>query len=82
MQHPLFVEGNMRSAGQAARAQHKFLLVYLHAPHHQDTDQFCREALTAPDVLAYMGEQYVVWGGDITNPDPYQVLGTWGLCVW
>lgn len=33
--HPRFMEVGWRAAGQAAAADHRFLLVYLHAPEHE-----------------------------------------------
>lgn len=39
---PLFLAESYREAVQEAARQHKFLLVYLHSPLHQDTSQFCR----------------------------------------
>lgn len=43
--HPLFFSGSYAGAVTHAFQQSKFLLVYLHSPIHEDTDQFCRYAL-------------------------------------
>ena len=37
-----------QAASQKAQAEGSFLFVYLHAPHHQDTDGFCKDTLCSP----------------------------------
>lgn len=39
---PQFVEESYREAVREAARQHKFMMVYLHSPLHQDTPHFCR----------------------------------------
>ncbi|CAN0576418.1 unnamed protein product, partial [Ectocarpus sp. 12 AP-2014] len=39
---PMFLAESYREAVQEAARQHKFLMVYLHSPLHQDTPNFCR----------------------------------------
>ncbi|KAI8474966.1 MAG: hypothetical protein J3K34DRAFT_456563 [Monoraphidium minutum] len=58
-------------ATTAAHAQFKFLFVYLHSPDHEDTDAFCRGVLCSPELLAYINEHFVAWGGDIRRPDAF-----------
>lgn len=39
----------------------------------QNTEEFCREVLTSPELVGYANAQYVCWGGDISAPDAYMV---------
>jgi hypothetical protein len=39
----------------------------------QDTDAFCRGVLCSPEVVAYIGEQFLAWGGDIRRADAFTV---------
>ena len=58
-----------RATAHAAR-ELKFLVAYLHAPAHGDTDAFCREALSDGEVLAQLaGGDFVAWGADVSSPD-------------
>lgn len=41
----------------------------------QETPDFCRRTLCAPEVVDYLRENYVVWGGDIRQPDAFQLSG-------
>ncbi|GBF99613.1 hypothetical protein Rsub_12292 [Raphidocelis subcapitata] len=68
---PAFLEQGWSQATSAAHAQFKFLFVYLHSPDHEDTETFCRSVLCSPEVLSYVGEQFVAWGGDIRRADAF-----------
>jgi hypothetical protein len=41
----------------------------------QDTGNFCRNVLGSPEVLSYVQEQFVAWGGDIRRADAFTVRG-------
>jgi len=43
--HPTAHVGTFREAVDVAKRDYKFLVVYLHSPHHQDTPAFLRETL-------------------------------------
>lgn len=47
----MFMAESYREAVQEAARQHKFLMVYLHSPLHQDTPDFCRYVCTTCIVL-------------------------------
>ena len=43
--HPTAHMGSFREAVDVAKRDYKFLVVYLHSPHHQDTPAFLRDTL-------------------------------------
>lgn len=48
-----------------------FDLQYAHPP--QDTPSFCSQVLTSPDLVTYINDHFVCWGGDVQQPDAFQV---------
>jgi FAS-associated factor 2 len=70
---PPFVRGSYREAKELARAQNRFLLVYLHSPLHQDSDRFCRDTLAAREVRDYLDENFSAWAGSIEFAEPYNL---------
>jgi hypothetical protein len=75
VRHPAWVAANWRDAATTAHRAFKFLLVYLHSPEHEDTDAFAREVLCCPEVVAYVDEHFVAWGGSIRAPDAFSLSG-------
>lgn len=73
--HPQWVEDSWRQAAVAAHQQFKFLLVYLHSPEHDDTDTYVRDVLCSQEVVDYVNEQFVCWGGDVRKPDAFSLSG-------
>ncbi|KAG2436792.1 hypothetical protein HXX76_006316 [Chlamydomonas incerta] len=69
--HPRWQESGWRVASQQARREFRFLFVYLHSPEHEDTDKFCRQVLTSPDVVDYINANFVSWGGDVSYSDAF-----------
>lgn len=69
--HPRFVASSWRQATAQAHAEFKFLLVYVHSAEHEDTDSFCREVLCSPDVVEYVNNTFVSWGGDVRKADAF-----------
>ena len=39
----------------------------------QDTERFCSETLCASEVVDYLMDHFVCWGGDIRSSDAYRV---------
>ncbi|KAK9918295.1 hypothetical protein WJX75_002911 [Coccomyxa subellipsoidea] len=70
---PQWQDCGWQAATSQSHSQFKFLFVYLHAPHHQDTDRFCRETLCNPELVEYVNSTFVCWGGDISYPDAYRL---------
>ena len=56
-----------------AKRELKFLLVYLHSEDHQDTEKFCRNTLTNPQVINYINEGMLFWGCSVKSPEGYRV---------
>lgn len=71
---PPFVVQNYKRAAAQARTESKFLLVYLHSPIHEDTDDFCEQTLSSPDVLSAIGDGYCLWGGSVEFSEPYMLM--------
>jgi FAS-associated factor 2 len=69
--HPPFFAGSYAEAVAAARASFRLLLVYLHSELHGDTAQFCSQTLCAPPVVSFVAERFVVWGGDVREPEGF-----------
>ena len=40
----------------------------------QDTDYFCRETLCNPEVVEYVNNNFLCWGGDIRYTDTFRVM--------
>nr|XP_013011524.1 FAS-associated factor 2 [Cavia porcellus] len=51
--HPVFYQGTYSQALNDAKRELRFLLVYLHGDDHQDSDEFCRNTLCAPELFHY-----------------------------
>jgi FAS-associated factor 2 len=73
--HPAWVASSWRDAAAAAHRQFKFLLVYLHAPEHEDTDAYVRSVLCDAHVASYADAHFVAWGGSIRQPDAFTLSG-------
>lgn len=73
--HPAFVELGWRQAGEQAQRESRFLLVYLHSSGHDDTPAFCRTVLCAPEVVEYVDRHFTCWGGDLHQPEAFQLSG-------
>lgn len=76
---PPFVEAEFRTAWHTANTQYRFLAVYLHSASHQDTDGFCRDVLCHPEVAACLAEHFVIWAGDVSQPDAYRLATQVGV---
>jgi len=66
-----FVQLSHREALRFASRQTKLLLVYLHSPTHQESELFCSQVLTAPEVTSYVNENFVAWGGCVRDGDAH-----------
>jgi FAS-associated factor 2 len=72
-QHPEFFVGSHLQALQRGKDQHKLVLLYLHSDIHEDTPHFCKEILCHPSVRDLIEEHFVLWGGDIHNPEAFRL---------
>lgn len=74
--HPDWEVSSWREAATLAHRDGKLLFVYLHAPRHQDTDQFCRDTLCEPAFVDYVNSTFVSWGGNLRTPDAMHLAGS------
>ncbi|EDL41153.1 UBX domain containing 8, isoform CRA_d, partial [Mus musculus] len=56
-----------------AKRELRFLLVYLHGDDHQDSDEFCRNALCAPEVISLINSRMLFWACSTNKPEGYRV---------
>ncbi|KAG1676923.1 hypothetical protein FOA52_014799 [Chlamydomonas sp. UWO 241] len=77
--HPRFVEAGIKTAINQAKTEFKFVLAYLHSSEHQDSDTFCSEVLTNPELVTYINEHFVSWGGDVRHTDAFQLSHRLGV---
>ena len=53
--------------------EEKLLLLYLHAPEHPQTDEFCRNVLCSEEVKQLVDREMLCWGGSIRSSDAYRL---------
>lgn len=78
-----FFEGGHAQALDAAKKDLKFLLTVLISPEHDDTDNFVRNTLLAPQVVNFINDpsnNIIIWGGNVLDSEPYQVAGEY-MCT-
>ncbi|OQR79654.1 FAS-associated factor 2-B-like [Tropilaelaps mercedesae] len=73
---PTFLETSYNQALSRAKAELRFLLVYLHNASHEDTDHFCRGVLCTPQVVNWLEENMLVWGCSVQLPEGHKVSRT------
>lgn len=72
--HPAFFRGSYNDALAEAKRDLKFLLVYLHAESHQDTEAFCGDVLAHPEVISYIARNNIIfWACCVRAPEGYRV---------
>uniref|UniRef100_A0A8C3E679 FAS-associated factor 2 n=1 Tax=Corvus moneduloides TaxID=1196302 RepID=A0A8C3E679_CORMO len=71
--HPVFYQGTYSQALNDAKRELRFLLVYLHGDDHQDTDEFCRNTLCAPEVITLINTRMLFWACSTNKPEGYRV---------
>ena len=71
--HPPFYLGSYLQVLEEAKKELKFLLVYLHAEEHQDTQRFCATTLTDPGVVDYVRGNMLFWGCSVGRPEGHRV---------
>lgn len=72
--HVPFHSGSYSRALEEAKRDLRFLLVYLHCPSHQDTEQFCRQTLASPILKAFaVNMNVIVWACSVETSEGYRV---------
>nr|CAG4651226.1 EOG090X0B12 [Simocephalus serrulatus] len=75
-QHPTFFAGTYSQVLNEAKKDLKFLLVYLHCKDHQDTNKFCRQTLSNPEVIEFINSNCLIIDGFIEPENLIQRLRT------
>ena len=71
--HPTFQMTSYQHAVQQAFRQHKYLLLYIHSPLHEDTQDFCRSILCTDSVSQYIDENMIFWSGRVWDTEAYSL---------
>merc|ERR1712223_1909191 len=59
---------------EKAKKDLQFLLVYLHCPSHQDTNEFCERVICSPELTNFASEQNVIfWACSVDSGEGYRV---------
>jgi len=74
LMHPPIFEGTYSQALEKAKKDLQFLLVYLHCPSHQDTNEFCERVICSPELTNFTSEQNVIfWACSVDSGEGYRV---------
>ena len=72
--HPQLYDGTYSQALEKAKRDLRFLLVYLHCPSHQDTDEFCQNVICSPELTAFVSEQNgIFWACSVDSGEGFRV---------
>ena len=66
-----FVQLSHRDALSMAKTETKLLFLYLHAPMHDESEVFCSQVLAAPEVAAFINDNFIAWGGSLRDGDAH-----------
>ncbi|CAG9812442.1 unnamed protein product [Phaedon cochleariae] len=73
-EHPVFYQGTFPQVLNDAKRELRFLLVYLHNSNAIDTEKFCRDTLSNPDVVRYVNQNFLFWGCSINSKEGSRTL--------
>ena len=71
--HPEFHGRSYKSAVREAFRESKFLIIYLHSPLHENTDQFCQQVICKREVADYCNRSAVTWAGSVWDTEAYEL---------
>eukprot|EP00750_Incisomonas_marina_P020727 INCI4076.2.p1 GENE.INCI4076.2~~INCI4076.2.p1 ORF type:complete len:372 (+),score=80.88 INCI4076.2:202-1317(+) len=72
-QCPNFEALSYLSALEKAKAEMKMLFVYLHGPHHFNSQAFCKNLCASAEALTFLQSQFLCWGASSTERDGYNM---------
>ncbi|KAG5876124.1 hypothetical protein JTB14_036164 [Gonioctena quinquepunctata] len=72
--HPVFYQGTFSQVLNDAKRELRFLLVYLHVVDATDTELFCRETLSNPDVVRFINQTFLFWACSINSEEGKRTL--------
>jgi len=70
--HPPLYRGIYSQALEEAKRDLRFLLVYLHCPSHQDTDDFCKNVICSPELINFVSEHVIFWACSVDSGEGYR----------
>ena len=75
---PPFFQGSYTQALYMATKRGKFLFVYLTNPHNENANGIFNNIITNEIFLKIFqtNENIIIWGGDLTNPEAYQLANS------
>jgi FAS-associated factor 2 len=74
---PPFFQGSYTQALYMATHRAKFLFVYLTNPQNENSSSMFKKIITSPHFVSLFSRQDIlIWGGDLTNPEAYQLANT------
>lgn len=74
---PPFFQGSYTQALYMAHQRARFLFVYLTHPQNENSQNIFHQVVTNPDFLGlFDNENVLIWGGDLTNPEAYQLANS------
>ncbi|XP_064489136.1 FAS-associated factor 2-like [Ornithodoros turicata] len=71
--HPVFYQGTYSQVLNDAKRELRFLMIYLHGDDHQDTDKFCRNVLSNPELIDFVNTNMFFWACSVNYPEGYRV---------
>jgi len=79
--HPT-CQPNFNQALAKAKSEFKFLLAYIHSPHHDDTDEFCRTVLCTEVITEFVNTNFLFWMGSVALSEGFKVSAELGATTF
>ncbi|RLV92267.1 UBX domain-containing protein 3 [Spathaspora sp. JA1] len=73
---PPFFQGSYTQALYMATQRGKFLFVYLTNGNNESSSQVFRSIIINPKFVRLFSDEVIIWGGDLTNPEAYQLANS------
>lgn len=80
--HPPFVDSSYQACVAEAFRSSRFLIVYLHSPHHEDTPSFCRQVLCTQPVSQLVERDSLMWAGRVLDTEAYSLCSQFGVATF
>jgi FAS-associated factor 2 len=65
--HPQFFVGTFSHALNSANRASKMVFIYLHSEDHDDTDAFCRNSLSKPEIVQFIDGHCIAYGASVKD---------------
>lgn len=73
---PPFFQGSYTQALYMSHQKAKFLFVYLNNNQNENSSSIFDKIITNPKFVSLFSNDIIIWGGDLTNPEAYQLANT------